>query len=210
MLAFGPQEPCPNTSTMQRLRHVLQDDPALLDMQQCIQDLPVSWNVLVEQDERLGALPGAANVAALKSWLLDSNSHEKADATANQITMPLTVIMHLVQYRQYLQQFSQTTYSSIMQNVTHGGVQGFCTGLISAHAVATMKSAKDFGACSSSAIRLALCIGAHVDLESLKNGQQVVSAIVRWSGDDGGKQVEATLARYTDVSQPTCLGECSF
>ncbi|KAK4611258.1 Non-reducing polyketide synthase pkbA [Fulvia fulva] len=199
MLAFGPQEPCPNTSTMQRLRHVLQDDPALLDMQQCIQDLPVSWNVLVEQDERLGALPGAANVAALKSWLLDSNSHEKADATANQITMPLTVIMHLVQYRQYLQQFSQTTYSSIMQNVTHGGVQGFCTGLISAHAVATMKSAKDFGACSSSAIRLALCIGAHVDLESLKNGQQVVSAIVRWSGDDGGKQVEATLARYTDA-----------
>ena len=201
MLTFGPQEPCPSSTTMHHLRHALQHDPAL-------HDLPAFWNVLVQQDERLRAFPGAATAAVLRSWLEDYHDHKTADATANRITMPLTVIMHLVQYRQYLQQFSDTTHASIMKDVAQGGVQGFCAGLLSAYAVASMKSEKDFGACSSAAIKVAMCIGAYVDLEMISSGQRVVSAIVRWSSKDSRQQVESTLAGYTNVSD--LYSEVSF
>lgn len=197
-LAFGPEERIPTASNLRLLKDVLQDDPTFAGITACLKQLPDTWKALLHQDAQLQSLASERRAAVLSNSLLNDEQHE-GDMDTNQVIMPMTVLVHMVQYRQFLQQSSPSSHATVMQSVAAGGVQGFCAGLLSAFAVCSMTNEDDFDACATYAIKLAMCVGAYVDLAMESEKGDMASAIVRWSIPDGRNRVNKAVGRYQSV-----------
>jgi hypothetical protein len=197
-LAFGPEERIPSAGILTQLRQILQEDPTFAAITACLRQLPNTWHIITQQDPRLKSTTGEKRAVALPCLLLDDGEHED-DLYANQVIMPMTVLVHMVQYRQFLQQNLSTNHKSIMQSVAAGGVQGFCAGLFSAFAVCCMSTEEDFDACATYAIKLAMCVGAYVDLVGGLEDLEMASAVLRWSATDGRDRANEVVARYQSV-----------
>jgi hypothetical protein len=198
-LAFGPEERVPNAGNLTQLKHILQEDSTFAAITACLRQLPNTWQIITQQDSKLKSTTGERRAAVLPCLLLDDEEHEN-DLYANQVIMPMTVLVHMVQYRQYLQKILPSSHKSVMQSVAAGGVQGFCAGLLSAFAVCSMSSEEDFDACATYAIKLAMCVGAYVDLVGSLEDLEMTSAVLRWSTTDGRDRANEVVARYQSVS----------
>ncbi|KAF2847817.1 hypothetical protein T440DRAFT_537648 [Plenodomus tracheiphilus IPT5] len=194
-LAFGPEERVPSAANLTHLKYILRQDPTFGTVTACLRQLPDTWQAIVYQDRQLQSTAGERRAAALPCLLLDDEEYED-DMVANQVIMPMTVLIHLVQYRQFLQQNSSSSHASLMRSIAAGGVQGFCAGLFSAFAVCSMGTEDDFDACAIYSIKLAMCVGAYVDLAMGLENLDMASAILRWSTTAGHNSVGEFVARY--------------
>jgi hypothetical protein len=75
----------------------------------------------------------------------------------------MTVIIHLVQYLNYLDRSNCTHAQVLVHTRLGGGVQGFCVGLLSAIAVASSRNEHDVVRMGAVALQLATCIGTYID-----------------------------------------------
>jgi hypothetical protein len=206
-LAFGPEERVPSAGTLTQLKHILREDSAFAAITACLRQLPDIWQIIIQTDPKSQSTRGERRAAILPRLLLDDEEHEN-DLCANQVIMPMTVLVHMVQYRQFLQQNLHSGHKSVMQSVAAGGVQGFCAGLLSAFAVCSMSSEEDFDACATYAIKLAMCVGAYVDLTESLEDLEMASAVLRWSTTDGRDRANEVVAHYQSVSLVTPFWLC--
>ena len=81
-----------------------------------------------------------------------------------------------------------------MNSVKAEGIQGFCVGFLSAVAVATSGSEADLGPSAAIAFRLAVCIGAYVDLDGACSpvATKYTAVAVRWREGDADSQAEGS------------------
>lgn len=200
-LAFGPEERIPNAERLKQLSHILRGNSRFTALSACLKHLPDVWTAVVHEDDRLESVAGEKRASALSRLLLDDQEHED-DMHANQVIMPMTVLIHMVQYRQFLQQYPTQSHASILRSVAAGGVQGFCAGLISAFAVCSMNTEDDFDACATFAIKLSMCVGAYVDYSMSETNLETSSAILRWSIANGRNQVNEVVAQHKSVCYP--------
>lgn len=167
LVVFGPQRCLPNPGDLSRLRLVVLSEPALVA---AIKDLPNLWRALLEVLPLLRQVPGPRVFLELKAWIDHGRPLTSSYPHPNVLLTPLSVIADTASYLHYLRVSrgnSLESHTSTLKSVQHhGGFQGLCTGLLTAIAISRSDEESDVGENAAVAIRLAVCIGAIVDLES--------------------------------------------
>ncbi|KAL4963709.1 uncharacterized protein BDV14DRAFT_201678 [Aspergillus stella-maris] len=182
-LVFGPQTTLPSPELADQLRAALLLNPRLYPLRAAIESLPLMWPVLLAADPALTAVPGQKSLQQLSYWLSHGEfprAKETSDLPATLVT-PLTMVVHLVQYLLYIDEAEANpgrTHDDILSHVRdRGGVQGLCTGLLSAVAVATSPDLDTLWCQACVVLRIAVVIGAYVDLDLVD--ANVTSMVVR-------------------------------
>jgi Starter unit:ACP transacylase in aflatoxin biosynthesis len=201
IIAFGSQTTWPSSECLYQLRAALLLQPRLRTFLAAIKELPKLWQDLIVQDPRLTTVPGQACLEDLVEWVNHGEFQSTSGLPASVLTMPFTIIIHITQYFHYLDGL-QSNHAEVLKNVEMGGVQGFCTGMLTAIAVACAKHEEDVNILGVVALKLALCIGAYVDLDGAfaREANETTSVAVRWRSEAGHDKVLETLKSYPEVS----------
>ena len=201
IIAFGSQTPWPSSGYLVNLRAALLLEPRLKPFLIAIKGLPTLWRDLIAHDPKLTAVPGQAWLDHLVEWVNHGESQSISGSPPNVLTMPFTIIIHIIQYSHYVHGL-QTNHAEVLKNVETGGIQGFCTGLLTAIAVACSKDEEAIDVFSVVALKLALCIGAYVDLDGAFANEvnETTSVAVRWRSEAGHDSILDTLKSYPEVS----------
>ncbi len=199
LVVFGPQTTWPTAEYLFQLRAVLLLDPRLHSFLSAVKELLKFWQDLVEYDPRLSVVSGRKCLDDLREWIDHGEFLPMSGVPPNVLTMPFTVIVHLVQYFHYMD--PDVSQAQLLEGLKVGGVQGFCTGMLTALAVACSKTEEEVNTYGAVALRLALCIGAYVDLDGLSSDGALDSAslAVRWRSAAGHEEVMEILKHYPDV-----------
>jgi Starter unit:ACP transacylase in aflatoxin biosynthesis len=201
IVTFGSQTTWPNSEYLFQLRAALLLQPRLRTFLVAIKKLPGLWQDLVAHDPRLNAVPGQACLEDLVEWVNHGEFQSKSGLPPNVLTMPFTIIIHITQYFHYLDGL-QSNHAEVLENLKTGGIQGFCTGMLTAIAVACSKNEEDANKFGVVALKLALCIGAYVDLDGAfaYEATETTSVAVRWRSGAGHDRILETLKSYPEVS----------
>lgn len=104
-------------------------------------------------------------------------------------------------------------YDNLLASATPIGAQGFCTGFLTAAVVTCASDEDTLVKLCSNALRLALCIGAYVDLDQSNAGENWATAVmVSWS--ERNKPVCDVYEFLKDFPEVSCFssaqlcGEC--
>ena len=205
LVVFGPQTIWPSDQYLYHLRAVLLLNPRLRPFILAIRELPSLWESLTVFDARLVAVPGLRLITDLHRWLDYGTISQPSEEFPNALLTPFTVIIHITQYFQYLDSTDGgLTHSDIFKRIDFGGFQGFCTGILAAIAASCSKNDEDLSTLGVVALRLALCIGAYMDLDLAYADQSTKyrSLAVRWKLDAGSDTITDILGHYPEVSAP--------
>ncbi|KAI9152358.1 Polyketide synthase [Paramyrothecium foliicola] len=222
----------PDPAHLTRIRSSLIHDPHLADLRQGLTELPGLWPLLIAKEPSLQCVDAAPLLLSLTRWLQPNNSFALPVAgrtSRNTRTAIFTILAHIVEYVNYLNTHDiahsdgregHDSYSDLLKSLTDGGVQGLCVGMLSAIALASSPSKGELAKNAAVALRLALCIGAFVDLDEAKASETTVCLSARWPLNEGngrqgaqacGHSLKAVLDVYpqayvgvrTDVSSTT-------
>lgn len=108
----------------------------------------------------------------------------------NVFMTPLTVIRQIIDVWKFKEE-SQNRCRIV-------DAQGFCVGFLAAVAVASSNDSNEFEDIASTMIRLAVCIGAAVDLDGILHGP-TRSVALRWKSDSEKEQLDRVLGSSSTV-----------
>lgn len=210
LVAFGALAPWPSLNWQVRLRAILKENRALEPIVAAVLELPSLWEALRGNDHDLDESSGKFAAEDLAEWLAGDTNEHHCQENRNAITMPITVISHIVQYLEFLRQSDNSVdHASLLEHVARrGGIQGFCAGLLSALAVASASHESDIGLFAANSIRLAFCAGVYVDLDQ-ERSTRFTKLAVRWPRGTLCSTIEQVLATFPDVSI-TCSVKCTL
>lgn len=205
MLVFGPQAEHPSDSVTDELRLELVNSNALLALREAAQQLPVFWQELVTFDPALSQVPGSEFLGNIKHWLEDGAALQRQEGgSPNHFALAVTTLLQFSQYSHYLSCLGHDAHSKVVQNLQRGGAQGFCVGFLNAVAVASSRNESDLGAYAAVALRLAVCIGAYVDLDgryaSPRKDFSAVAILWKEASPENERTVSGILQRLPGVS----------
>lgn len=203
LVVFGPQTPCPSIEYISQLRYFLLNNHYLADFLAAIRDLPNIWPSLVEASPSLAQVPGLDSLKDFKRWIDQGDLPvSSSEILPNVLSTPLTVIIHIIEYFNYLEQVGPgTSHAQVLDRVQNGGIQGFCTGFMAAISLACSSDEEDISKFGAVALRLAVCIGAFVDLDArfAIAPRETSCFTVRWTSNVGKSQVLGILNDYSEV-----------
>lgn len=204
LVVFGSQTPCPSVEYISRLRSFLLNSHYLADFVTAIRDLPDIWPSLVEVSPSLSRVPGLKALEDFRRWIDQGDlPFSSSEILPNVLSTPLTVIIHISEYFNYLEQVGPgTSHAQVLDSVQNGGIQGLCTGLMAAISLACSSSEEDIGKIGAVALRLAVCIGAFVDLDARYAVVPCETSCftVRWTSNMGKSHILDILDDYSEVS----------
>jgi hypothetical protein len=217
LIVFGPSTSWPSTDFLRHIRHTLLHEQKLSGFTEAIRGLPQTWLSLVDAEPTLSNTPGLKYLESLSSWLqtgclLPSVGSQGTSTTdqgdsipPNTLLSPLTVIIHIVQYFEFLN-LQSALESDARAPESPILVEGFCTGLLAAQVVACSPSQVLLVENGCRALRLAAAIGAFVDLNGIwRDPPFKTSCIVaRWSSTVGKEKLERLILRAPGVSCMCC------
>lgn len=212
LIVLGSQTEWPSTQFLVQLRALLLSDSRLGTFLTAINELPHLWERLVESSPSLKQVPGLEAVNNFLQWIDHGQFSQMSDLPPNVLLTPLTIIIHIVHYFDFLKaDGSITTHANIINSVKDAGIQGYCTGFLSAVALACSKNEEDISTLGAVALRLAFCIGAFVDLDGAfadpPNETHLIA--VRWRSDDSKDTVLNILRDFPNV-RIRCSRDTSF
>ncbi|OTB18660.1 hypothetical protein K445DRAFT_363971 [Daldinia sp. EC12] len=194
LLLFGPQIPRFIPSRLTDLRKAILEDPNLGFLVQIVKELPSLWETTIQPSSpNFKRLANAKQQLELLGTFLENDRDEapRLSAPYNLLLVPLTVISQIAEY---------------IRLDKGGTVQGFCVGFLAAAAVANTRDRADLERWTATAVRLAACIGAVVDLDELErsNGKadspQCSSTwSVGWSSIIEKEHFERTLTSFPEA-----------
>lgn len=204
LIAFGALAPLPASDRLDQLRNALQEQVCLKPIVKAIQELPLLWKALSNQEPSLNSIAGEAAADYLAQWITGARVDQIVEDKGNVIRMPWTTVSHIVDYISYLRQSDAPLgHESVIKSVAaSGGIQGFCIGLLSALAVASGKTENDIGKFAADSVRLAFCIGAFVDLDRHRNGgdSRALTLAVRWKSPTTLEDIQRLVSKHVNVS----------
>lgn len=204
VVIFGPQKPDLSRESLNRLRIVLLSEPRLARLVAAIKELPSLWYGLLEHLPGLQNVPGPRVFEELRKWIDHGLLPQAQFAYLNTLLTPLTVIEHFAYYLYHVRIIEAQkagSHAAILSNVRNNGVYGLCTGILPAFAIASSDDAMVVGAYGAVALRLAVCIGASVDLEGVCGSppDEACCLVARHATLDQDS-LEHVLGRFPDVS----------
>lgn len=189
-----------------QLRESLRNSSTLSTLDDAVVELPHIWTILVKGHPALGEIQGASLLRDLKGWITgDSDSLGNSKPLLSNMHLgPLTVVLQVMEYLSYLAR-SEVDHNEVLRPVAHGGFQGLCTGFLTASALSCSEDTAEIGTHAAVALRLALCIGAMVDLENQRGvfPAKMVSLTAPWTSATDRSRVTTILAGYKEAG-PTC------
>ncbi|KAJ5649902.1 polyketide synthase [Penicillium longicatenatum] len=212
MLVFGPQASTPSSETLSQLQSLLKSDSQapLKPIRNAVRDIATVWPALAASDLQLNGLSGAQYTQQLLSLITsqEAETEVQIDKLPSTVMTPLTVLLHLTQYLLYVDARSSNGISSHAQILDQvrpkGGIQGFCTGLLSAVAVGASRDEEALAQWIGTALKLAVAIGVCVDADALTQSSAETGCMVaKWSSEEERTQlletIEQTPGAYISV-----------
>ncbi|KAF2135593.1 uncharacterized protein K452DRAFT_260436 [Aplosporella prunicola CBS 121167] len=201
LIIFGPQTAWPAAEELSRLRTLL-NEPYLRPLSEAVQQLPGFWNTLVEAEPLLAQVPGARLLKRLKDWLIYDEPVSRDDTTLNTLVTPMTVLIHSIQYLHYTHSKAPLHgHRRLIESLASSGSQGFCTGFLTAASLACAKSEADFCRLTTISLRIAVCIGAVVDLDGpfASEPGKTSCLAVRWKPETGVPNLEEMMEPWPNA-----------
>jgi Starter unit:ACP transacylase in aflatoxin biosynthesis len=203
LLLFGPQFPRLSQTYLSDLRAFIIGNPDLGFLVDTITELPSLWPTLQQAHPSLSRIPGEEKLDQLSQYI-KSGTLPNVKSRSNILLAPLTVISQIVEFWRLGRETENAAFpASFQSNSKLGSVQGFCIGFLTSSAVACSQNRAQFQQFSSTALRLAVCVGAIVDLDEgslLDPLDRTSSFAVRWKTDSEQASLEKTLKTYSRVS----------
>ncbi|KAF2204385.1 hypothetical protein GQ43DRAFT_387983, partial [Delitschia confertaspora ATCC 74209] len=196
LLFFGPQLTKLNHTSLADLQSSITTNPGLRFLVDAVTQLPLLWPTIVQSYPRLAKVQGEEQLEKLCSFVQGGDLLNPKTLESNILIAPLTVLSHIVGS---LGLFGESPDSiSLKDDTTLGAVQGFCIGFLSAAALSSSCNLEEFKKLAAITLRLAVCIGAVVDLdqESFSPEARHTSVVIRWSTDAQKAILEKVLAAY--------------
>ena len=199
----GPQTTTlPPQEYFLHLRESLRHGSTLQTIDAAIAELPEIWKTLLNEHPALNELPGTGILRDMNGWITgeSDNLGNSRSLLSNLHLGPLTVVLQIMEYLNYLAR-AEVDHSEIMGSVAHGGFQGLCTGFLTASALSCSRDTAAIAENAAVALRLALCIGAMVDLENQCGVMPagMISVTVRWTSGTHRRRVMDILRKYDEV-----------
>lgn len=205
VLLFGPQVLSFHEQSFSQLRSTLLDTPEHQWILDTTEELVRYWEILSRSLPRLLPVPGTKLLKDLNEWLKTGNFTPTAFPLPNVLLTPLVVITELTQYLRYL---DMERHVPSERHDLHGPTKqntetlGFCTGLLSAVAVASSSNQAQFRQHGAVAIRLAMLIGGLVDAQD-RSGDlygESKSFSAAWNSPECGAEMVRILEDFPEVS----------
>ena len=194
LLLFGPQIPRGVPAHLPELRRAIRSDHKLDFLARIIRDLPSLWTDEIQQYcPRLERLNGVKERLHQLKGLLENDSGDVTPElpSCNLLQAPLTVITQIADW---------------VRLERSGSVQGFCLGFLTAAVVASARNNAELAKAAATAIRLAICIGAVVDLDEQDRAETNHDTFeysstwsVRWKSIKAKEHLENTLSSFSGV-----------
>lgn len=182
---FGPQSSEIDES-LSYIRRSVEETPSLAFLHSVLKELPSLWTVIEEAWPSVSQVPGASQLSVLAERVEGS----VAENATNVLMTPLTVVRQIIDAWKFKEK-AEHGYKIV-------DAQGFCVGFLAAVAVACSESPSEFEQIASAMVRLAVCIGAAVDLDAALNGG-TRSVAVRWKSASENEQLDRVLASSSTV-----------
>lgn len=220
LVVFGPQiTTLPSREFLDKLRDTLIYDPRLVKFREAIRDLPNCIGKLIGFDPRFALVAGLQSAHILRNWIDDGELLVTFETPVNSLFTPLTIIIQAVLYSRYA--YEQETAAvdldldvletkSSRNHFKPTDVQGFCTGFLTAAALALAKDGEEFSAFASVALRLAFCVGATLELDVLDSSEETTCLAVRWRSEIGKSGLDEVLRAYPKVFHLSTLRDVSL
>ena len=203
---FGPQSKEPKADYLHLLRGYLCDKRELAPFVQVIRKLPDLWSSYSKHNPDLSPLSHCPqDLLSLSDWIETGTTSFISKSTSGVLCLPLLVIIQVAQYFRYLQE-SQIKHIDLILAVQNGaGIQGYCTGLLTAVAVACSADEIELVHHCCRALRLAVGVGAYSDLAIGGESDEFATIVVRLKYEE---QAEEILRDFPRVSTLCSLEMC--
>ncbi|KAK5136316.1 hypothetical protein LTR08_003689 [Meristemomyces frigidus] len=197
LLVFDAQLICLTGKTLQKLRSSLLSTANCAWIIDVVAGLPNFWKTTSAtipklQDDKVSIL-----LEDLHAWVRHGSFTQASLPFPNVLLTPITVIVQLVQFVNYLNNEGLAWEDLPGTHET----SGFCTGLLSAFAVSSSASSGDFKKRGAAAIRLGLLAGAVVDHQNQDdNGtSDWTSTSVGWSSQEQKNHLDEVMDRASEM-----------
>ncbi len=192
---FGPQGALTSKSLLE-LRTLLQENSDLEFLLSTIFELSSLWPAILEVCPGLNIVPAKERLTELSCFFQGGPALTFLKPTNNILLCPLTVITQIVDFWKLTHVFE---FPSPLESQLRD-VQGFCLGFLTAVAVSCSRNETQFKILASKAVRLAVCMGALVDLDALGTLGCASAIAVRWKSNAHFQHLEHTMKLYPSVS----------
>lgn len=202
VLMFGPLSLSCNPTQVARVRKAVVGNAHSAWILSIISQLPQVWKSISTALPSLHDDTGYIQVLDLAEAFRLGRPLETSYPLPNKVLVPLVVIYHLAQYIDFLGRTGinvDETYKSPGETI------GFCTGLLSAFAVATSENKADFERYGAVAIRLSLLVGMVVDAREASSELNVSKSLrVGWNSTQSKEEMMSIIREHPNVrSSPT-------
>lgn len=184
---FGPQS-CAIAESLSFIHNTLQTTPSVEFFKPVLEELPSLWPVITDVWPALTQVPGATQLSVL-GRLAQGESVSSQELSLNVLLTPITVLRQILEYLLAKERGEEHRVVD---------AQGFCVGFLSAAAVSCSPDTNHFPQIASAMVRLAVCIGAAVDLDALQYGP-TQSLAVRWKDDLENEKLKDILLESDTV-----------
>jgi hypothetical protein len=199
----GPQARLPSLQELDQLRQTLIDQKKFCaSLTATLKNLPNVLQKLTAFDNTLKPVPSVASIDFLLQWLESGTLSLPVDTLPNVASSPFIILLQIALFLQHLAKTNGgPDYRPIIQSLQQYGVQGFCTGFLTAAAIGFSGNEEQLAEFAAVSLRLVMCIGAYADNNASSN--PVCALSVRWrQGQFQRSQVEDLLIGYTHVRTP--------
>ncbi|KAL2802294.1 hypothetical protein BJX63DRAFT_438016 [Aspergillus granulosus] len=183
---FGPKYPEVQLSTS-HIRRYLSESPASRLFINVVEDLPSVWSEIVSLWPALRSIAGESQLRQLSLFLQGKAPQETSTNQMNFLLLPVTVLRHMVDLHRLRQEKPEYEIT---------GVQGFCVGYLAAIVACWEMGSPEFLQALGVILRLAVVIGAAVDVDELVK-QRAQSIAVRWKSSTEYSSLVETLTGYS-------------
>lgn len=196
IFVFGSQALSFSNTEFAWIRTALAADKELQWVIQVVDELPsLLYEFAASNPQYEASRPRLYELSKALKNAPDASDVVESFGLTNACLTPLVVIGQLIQYSK-IRSSGNVKHSNVCEETL-----GFCTGLLSAFAVASSRSWQDVATYGAVAIRLAMLVGAVVDVqESPKAAGPSRSLTVAWSNEETRSKAMQIVHSFDGVS----------
>ncbi|KAI1123177.1 putative polyketide synthase [Nemania abortiva] len=197
VLVFGPLSLSCNPAQVARVRRAVVDNTHNAWILRLVSQLPQVWKTISTALPTFQDDTGYRQVLDLAEAFRLGRPLEIPYPLPNKVLIPLVVIYHLSQYTDFLGHVGINVDETCK---APGETTGFCTGLLSAFAVATSKNKADLERYGAAAIRLGLLVGMVVDAQEASSELNVSKSLrVGWSATQTRNEMMSIIEQFPNT-----------
>ncbi|KAI1171111.1 putative polyketide synthase [Nemania sp. FL0916] len=202
-LLFGTVTDAHNADTIGDLRVLLDNKSHLEWIRETVSGLPGYWDLLVEKIPAIdGSYEGRQMLVDFDRWLRHGFSPEEESVVLrNTVIIPLVVIVGLAEFWQHVESRNpgcedplQAFHTQLRADKESRAESiGLCAGMLTAYAVASSHTRRDFEEYGAVAIRLAMMIGVATDAQDAWH-EPAKLYVAAWRTPEQGEQLKKSIS----------------